>query len=466
MRVSSDRREFRKRLFALVLAVSAVAGCEPRETGMVSRPNILLLTIDTLRADHLGAYGYDRSTSPNLDAFAKESVLFENAFSVSSWTLPAHASLLTGLFPAEHGVVTDISALPVSSETLAEIMSGNGYETFAAVSHVYLTERYGFEQGFDRFDDRLSAASAHKPVAAGIVDRTIDWLAGRESERPFFAWLHIFDPHWDYAPPSPYDKMFDPHYDGSMKGDFHSLSSYFKAAKGYDTPPHFPERDFEHVVALYDGEIAYVDAEVGRLFEHLKSRGVWDETMIAVVSDHGEEFMEHGSLEGHQWTLYDEVVRVPLMLRIPGGRFSGEVVRTPVSTVGLAGTVLDYAGIPQSRPRRSLAAVIESSGGDRPPVPPLLADLTIRREKRLTAIRDGDFKLLRGAEGEVELYRVSVDPGETSDLSAERPVDVERLSKRLDEVLESLAPLPDAGREREVLDPAAIHRLRATGYMD
>lgn len=464
---SSDRRDFQKRFFAsaLALAVSAAAGCEPRETEIVSQSNVLLVTIDTLRADHLGAYGYHRGTSPNLDALAKESVLFENAFSVSSWTLPGHASLLTGLFPAEHGVVTDRTALPVSSETLAEIMSSNGYDTFAAVSHAYLTERYGFEQGFDRFDDSLSTGSAHRPVAAGIVDRMIEWLGERESERPFFVWLHIFDPHWSYVPPSPYDAMFDPHYEGSMKGDFRSLSKYFKAVKGYDKPPHLPESDFEHVMSLYDGEIAYVDAELGRLFEALRSRDIWGKTLVAVASDHGEEFMEHGSLEGHQWTLYDEVVRVPLILRIPGGRRPGHVVETPVSTVGLVGTVLDYSGIAAPE-RRSLTATVEESRGDGDRVPPILMDLTVRREKRSVAIREGELKLIRGEDGRAELYRVSVDAGEARDLSEERPRDVERLSKRLDEVLASLEPLPDAGRQREPLDPTTIRQLRSTGYMD
>jgi membrane-anchored protein YejM (alkaline phosphatase superfamily) len=426
--------------------------------------NVLLVTIDTLRADHLGCYGYRRDTTPNLDALAREGVRFERPISVSSWTLPSHASLLTGLYPAEHGAVTDVKALPPSAPTLATVLADDGYDTFGAVSHVYLTHRYGFDKGFAHWDESAARGAPQHPVAARVVDRAIGWLRGRKDDAPFFMWLHIFDPHWEYTPPAPYASRFDPDYHGRMTGTYKSLKPYIKAVIGYDEPPPLDPRDLAHVVALYDGEIAYVDHELGRLFDALRRTKLLDQTLVVVTSDHGEEFMEHGSLEGHQWTLYEEVTYVPLIMRFPRASLNGHTVERLVSTIGVAGTVLDYLGLNQGWP--SLYRLVDGSFPGTSLPQEALLDLTVRRKTRQIALRTPGLKLVRFADGRRALYADPAHSGEREDISASRPGDVQRLDERIGEMLMGMHRLTDAGTNRQTLDQALIERLRATGYMN
>jgi arylsulfatase A-like enzyme len=431
------------------LAILAAAGCAAERDSGCLRPNVLLISIDTLRPDHLGCYGYDRETAPNLESLAARSVRFANAFSTSSWTLPAHASMLTGLYPAEHGVQTDISALPPSAPTLQEALGEHGYETFAATSHVYLGARWGFDRGWDHFDGSAGQNSAHRPVAEAIINSGLRWLDERtDPERPFFIWLHIFDPHWDYSPPAPFDTSFDPEYDGEMTGDYESLRPFIKAL-ATAPQPELSRRDLEHLLALYDGEIHYADRELERFLEALRERGIFDSTLIAVTSDHGEEFMEHGSLEGHQWTLHDEVVRVPLLLKYPCDRDAGLVIDDPVSIVGLPGAILKALGLDSEW--RGLATPH-----------PILLDLTVRREERQLGLQEDGFKLLRYADGREALY---ADRAEIEDLADLHPDSVARMSSRLDELLDGMARLPDAGAERLPLDALTLEQLRSLGYV-
>jgi arylsulfatase A-like enzyme len=460
----------------VLAALSFVGGCS--KAPRTNPPNVLLITIDTLRADHLGSYGYDFDTSPNLDRLARNSVRFADAVSASSWTLPGHASILTGLFPSQHGVERDINALPASADTLAERLKRAGYETFAATSHVYLTGRWGFHQGFDEYDQRAAVGSPQKPVATKIVNSALQWLEQRgfidgEPAKPFFAWLHIFDPHWDYAAPPPFSTQFDPDYTGTMRGDYASLRPFIKAVVGYDQPPPMPERDLRHVNALYDGEIAYVDDELGRLFDALRRHDLFEDTLIVVTSDHGEEMMEHGSLEGHQWTLYEEVIRVPLIMHPPasgcmhGVSFgSARVIERSVSNVGVAATILDCTG-EDSTGLPSLTALLRGDAdGSSPVVDELLLDLTVRHRTRSAALRTPEHKLIHTFGGATQLYGKPAVGAEVDDLSAQDPGKTARLKARLDARLGTLERLEDAGAIRAALDPATADRLRATGYLD
>jgi len=279
-----------------------------------------------------------------------------------------------------------------------------------------------------------------------VVGRGLRWLEQRDQqERPFFIWLHIFDPHWDYSPPPPFDTMFDPGYTGGMTGDYRSLKPFIKAlARG--PQPQLSERDLRHLLALYDGEIRYVDHELGVLFEALRERDLFDSTLIAVTSDHGEEFMEHGSLEGHQWTLHDEVVRVPLLIKRPGNREAGRVVDEPVSIVGLSGAILDALGMEHDR--RGLSS-------------PALLDLIVRQKLQLGLVEEG-FKLLRFADGREMLFD---DRAERDDVSTTNPGVAARLSRRLDDITAGLQRLPDAGVERQPLDRKEQEQLRSLGYV-
>ncbi|MGH7792955.1 MAG: sulfatase-like hydrolase/transferase, partial [Thermodesulfobacteriota bacterium] len=261
--------------------------------------NVVFISIDTLRADHLGCYGYHRNTSPNIDRLAREGVIFSNAFSVSSWTLPAHISMFTSMYSTSHGVITGEDYLDDSRITLAEVLKREGYATAAFISGAYLRDpRYGFEQGFDLYDASIinEAASLKDVIKASQVitspslnKAAKSWLE-KNYQKKFFLFLHYIDVHSDYIPPPPYDTMFDPDYRGPVDG-----LNIFKLKLKAEMDP----RDLFHIIALYDGEIAFTDHHIGDLMLSLKELGVYDNTMIILTSDHGEEFFEHGQL-GHK----------------------------------------------------------------------------------------------------------------------------------------------------------------------
>lgn len=370
-------------------------------------PHVLLISIDTLRSDHLGCYGYPRATSPHIDELSKRGTLFENACSTASWTLPSHASLMTGTYPARHGVRDDGNRLRPDLPTLAERLQELGYWTCGAVSGVYVTRTFGFERGFERFDEALARDSRQKNVATGIVDRLLEQIDARPAGAPFFAFAHVFDPHFDYRPPSPYRERFvDPAYDGELDGTLGSMAPYLDAGP-------MREADRQHLIDLYDGEIAYVDAEIGRLLAALEEREVLADTVVVVTADHGEEFKEHGAL-GHAKTLYNEQLAIPLIIagtpRFPPGQRHA----APVSLVDVAPTILalvrggaadGFDGVPLDAPVDPARAVFADG---------------IRLGDDLRAARLGIYKAIEEVAGERRsFFDLGRDPGEL----APRPED-------------------------------------------
>lgn len=373
------------------LTLLGVAACDSGAApASEARPNILLISIDTLRADHLGSYGYERETSPNIDALAAQGVRFADCVSTSSWTLPAHMSMLTGLEVSAHGICDDAlwrrreadgerPPLPSRGTFLPEVLRARGYRTAGFHSGMYVEERFGFGPGFELYEkigrtiywradpawierlDALREAQDHegleawmqeqpelfdreKPLAGDGVDQATAWieaLRAEQADEPFFVFLHLFDVHTDYVPPPPYDTLFDPGYEGSFDGTMVSPhDGPFRA----DMDP----RDLEHVIALYDGEIAWVDSQLGRLFEWLEAQGLAQDTLVVLTSDHGEEFFEHGH-KLHRKTLDRESIHVPLILRWPAALPAGVVVDEPTGIVDIASTIyslLDVAPPP------------------------------------------------------------------------------------------------------------------------
>jgi len=300
--------------------------------------NVVLISIDSLRADHLGCYGNARDTSPVIDRVAREGVRFANAISPSSWTLPAHASLLTGRYVLSHGVIARTDEIPPGVATLAELLRHDGFSTGGVISTVWLQPQYGFDRGFGYYDDSSSKGKTwyeelDLESASEVTGHALSWLR-RQHGRRFFLFVHFWDVHYDYMPPAPYDKMFDPDYAGSVTG------RNFKYNKAIWHG--MPKRDLEHVVALYDGEIRWVDEHLAEILAALDEMGVSDRTAVIVTADHGDEFFEHGG-KGHQRTLYREVVHVPLIMRVPGIA-GGRVVQEPVSLVDVMPTVLELVG--------------------------------------------------------------------------------------------------------------------------
>ncbi|NNE07460.1 MAG: sulfatase [Gemmatimonadetes bacterium] len=341
--IASGRRSPRALPLLFLAALLLQCGGAPRP------PDIVLIVVDTLRADHLGCYGYERDTSPAIDRLAAESILFERAYSTAPWTLPAFASILTGLYPHEHGASLDYFAVRESAPLLAEKLNEAGYETAAFVSHIYTSSRYGFDRGSDTFEEfglaeNYAFDQAKEPNAQRVITAAVDWLDNRDRGRPYFLTVHLFDPHWDYAAPPPFAGTLAGSSDSfAVDGSFASIRPFM------DRADELPARDASHLKDLYDEEIRYTDAWIDTLLTHLRREE--REPVIALTADHGEEFQEHGGL-GHAYTFYDEVLRVPLILRLPDRNREGDVRSDWVTTAALYPTLLALAGIdtPGSRP--------------------------------------------------------------------------------------------------------------------
>jgi len=304
--------------------------------------NVVLISLDSLRADHVGAYGYKRDTSPNFDRIAKEGVLYRNAISTSPWTLPTHLTMFTGLSELSHGVVVDTRVLPQSIPTLGEIFHEAGYATGGFISGPYVGPQYGYGRGMDSYVDLSAEFGGKGAEARGAIlspkinELGLEWLDDNHT-RPFFLFLHYFDIHYDYVPPPPYDTMFDPDYTGTIDGR--------RFIERDDVHAKMASRDLDHILALYDGEIRFTDSYVGKVLENLKAKGLMDSTVVMIVADHGEEFFEHGN-KGHHRTVYDEVLRIPFLLRLPGGEHAGKTEDRQVSLIDVFPTLLDAAGLP------------------------------------------------------------------------------------------------------------------------
>jgi len=425
-------------ILLLGAALPGLGGCgggaSLPEPGPARGWNLLLITLDTVRADHLGAYGSSQAETPHLDALAARGLRFEQAWSAVPLTLPSHASILSGLLPPHHGLHQNgAGSLPEAVPTLASTLAAAGYRTGAFVGAFVLDRRFGLARGFDIYDDEIDRAEGPAGLEAErpghvVVDRALAWLgaarAGGEGagDRPFFAWVHLYDAHAPYEPPEPF------------------------ASRHRDRP--------------YDGEIAAVDAEVGRLLAALAERGLTERTLVAVVADHGEALGEHGELT-HGLLLYEPSLRVPFLLAAPGLLPAGAVVATPVTLVDLAPTLVSLLGtsLPGATDGHDLAPALLA--GDEPAAADLFAETEYPTSfgwSPLTALRRGPLKLIQAPKP--ELYALDRDPGETTNRLAAHRKEVAEMAARLGEL---------AGDRRTAapteLDAATRNRLAALGYV-
>ena len=462
---------------AAAVAVAVAGGWLARHTRHgARRPSVVLIVVDTLRADHLGCYGYPRATSPALDALAASGVRFANVRATSSWTAASVASLFTGLYPAVHGLQANDALLAEGLTTLAERFAANGYATagFSANAAFVIPEQ-GFAQGFDEFhvlhgpplpadsgEDKIPLDPSWKnfakvATADVVTDAALAWLGSRSARDPYFLYLHYFDPHAGYFPPPQYRARMGVPADASLAGPAQwDFWIGFKLGAGHDQLP--------TLAALYDGEIAFTDAEIGRLLATLRQRG--DAAPIVVVtSDHGEEFAEHGDLQ-HGSSLFEEQIRVPLIVAGPAVP-TGAVVAAPVSLVGMAATLADLTGTSTADatppPAPSFAALVRGADGPAP-TGPIFADLATSSARHRDMIVDGRWKLVRAGDAS-HLFDLAADPGEIRDLAGADAADAQRLAAALD-AREQAAAVVRVAPGTVPSSELRRARLKALGYAE
>ena len=422
-----------------------------REAAPTAEPNVVLISIDTLRADHVGSYGSPYGLTPSLDRLATEGVVFQHTTTSSPWTLPAVGSLMTGLYPRHHGAgaVTNRrdplgrSALPEGSWTLAGALRARGYRTHAIVTNPYLALRYGLGRGFEGYENltiesefflagrdttavRLLNWLAPEVVIGDrgdtVSQRATRWLERAGPGRPFLLWLHYIDPHAPYSRAgATRHKSFR---SDSLLGTEHTAATRFTVtspdvARLRSGEIRLSDDQKEAVRALYRDEVASVDAAVGRVLDALDRLGLRERTLVVCVSDHGEEFWEHGGVE-HGHTVYDELVQVPLIMRWPGHLPAGTVVGAVTRTTDIAPTVLELLGIPASQPFDGLTLLPLLRGEETAARVALVENLLFADAR--VGLRTPDGKYVRWDTGKEEAYDLAADPREQRDLAGVPPV--------------------------------------------
>jgi arylsulfatase A-like enzyme len=399
--------------------------------------NLVIIGLDTVRRDHLGCYGYERNTSPNLDALAARSTLFEEVVSQSPWTLPSFVTVFTSLYPSQHTAGLRILRGGSDSETrfqmsrmsptvhpLASMLHENGYSTGAIINAPCLAPESGTSQGFEYY----STAREFDGRPASVTTRdALTWI-DQNKDKPFFIFVHYFDPHLTFSPPAPYDTLFDPGYRGIIGNSF-DLNMFPRAREtGFEVMKVLSKADWNHIEALYDGEIAFADHAIGDLLKGLEERGLKDNTLIVAVGDHGEEFYEHGGFE-HGHTLFDELIRVPLIFSLPGRLPENLRVAAQIRLVDVLPTILDILGIESSTRLEGVSLMPLMTGLQEPRTVTsgLLSQEFAFSEAMLygtekACLVTGPWKLVYDIDTEENLlFNLARDPGEQDNLTSENP---------------------------------------------
>ncbi|MCK4413453.1 MAG: sulfatase [Candidatus Eisenbacteria sp.] len=433
--------------------------------------NVVLITIDTLRADYVGCYGYARAHTPHLDALAAEGVRFAHAFSTINTTLASHAAMLSGLHPQAAGVPRNSFPVPPDVPLVAEQLRAAGYTTAAFVSASALHSGMGLDRGFDLYDERFTFEGDQEQRRAETTTRAVlAWLE-RQPPEPFFLWVHYFDPHYPYSPPAPFDTLHGGGYRGRADG---SMDYLHRIQGKKDLPRIVPgPADLQRLIDLYDGEIAYLDAWLGPLLADLGRPERRASTLLILAADHGESMTEHDYFFDHGLDVYQPAMGVPFLVRCPPSlKVAPRVVDEPVQTHSIAPTIIAYAGLPvfeecQGRNllpllcgepvERRLAfgeaskpAEIEESAPDE-----------YRNLYKAQMVIDYPWKLvLTPYQDRVELFNLEADPDELRSLTLEEPARVGRMSRAVLKWREG--PV----RRAERIDPENERRLRSLGYIN
>ncbi len=455
-------------------ALIAALGAAGLACGEPAPPDVVVFLIDTLRADRIGAYGHDAGTTPRIDALARESLVFEQASAPAPWTLPSTVSLLTSRLPCEHRVLVDGDRVPPDLPTLAERLRDAGYYTASFYSNAYAGPMTGLERGF-------ATANA---LALRDGEMLKDWLASVGTQ-PFFLYVHDVEPHDPYQAPSSESRavrkrtnvLLGSHRQlsridwsaGRPPGTTDVYARQQQVARALDGLRDAAER-------LYDADVRLADERLGQVVDALSARGRWRNTLFVLVSDHGEEFGERGGWQ-HDHSLYEELVRVPLLLRLPGGAGGGRRIAAPVSLLDVLPTVLDLVGRPELASDARGRSLLPLAQGEELPAGLRVVSQRVNRKKYYrpdkqargdlnVALRHGRWKGIWNAEPDTfELYDLAADPNERSDLAARHPERVAAWRAAGARSAENCVPA-GAPAAPPALDEATREGLRALGYVD
>ncbi len=455
----------------LAVSLAAAVGCGPSREADGPR-HAILVSIDTLRRDHLTPYGYGRDTTPHLQRLAEAGIVFEQAIAANTNTAPSHASMFTGLHPHRHGVLRNGYSLDDEVATLAEQLPPDTARGAFVSGYPLQRTMSQLDRGFEHYDDAFDEEDGAdwQRRAEDTVVRATAWLESvAKTRRPIFLFVHLYDPHHPYDAPEPFATRFLPA--GQVTFRFEGEAGYERFWEGEAS-----REELREYVARYDGEIAYTDHHVGQLFAALERLGLWDESLVLVLSDHGETLDERAAPFAHGGRAYDEQVRVPLLLRLPGDRLAGTRVAAPVHHIDVAPTLLDFLGVATASEVDgiSLRPLVENApavSAERPlfttalpqawRVPEVGAELD--PEVLVAAVRTGRWKLIAypGRDGPIHhLFDLAADPDETRDVASEVPETKEALARRL------AAWQPDAPAPVPELDAEQEAALKALGYLD
>jgi len=429
------------------------------------RPNIIVYLVDTLRADHLGCYGYDKQISPRIDDFAGESVLFEGSQAQSPWTRASVASVLTGLWPQVHGAQADEDRLGDKVETLAERLRDLGYRTVGITGNGNAHEAFGFAQGFDYFKYIVKPRPGELlATSEDINEVALGWLDRRDRDQPFFMWLHTIDPHAPYDPPEPFAAKWAGSVEDASIGSMDSLQEISKLDRELE------DDSIEKLMALYDAEIAYNDDSFGALLEELRERGLYEDSLIVFLSDHGEEFYDHGALQ-HGKTLHSEMLDVPLIVRMPRGEGGGRRVRSLVEHVDLLPTILHFLGQEETQgiQGESFLDMLIAGAEETAEAGNAVAQIELRGRKASSLIEEGWKVIVQQDDGNYaypQLYFRQEDREEKENLAPDRPGLSRYLAARLQAIETATGQAIEGGQISDEELEKLEEELRALGYLD
>jgi arylsulfatase A-like enzyme len=441
------------------LEVTAAAAVAPRAAQSKPVKNVLVYLIDTLRADHLKAFNAStRVKTPGLDELVqKGSAVFASAHTQENWTKPSVATLLSSLFPWEHHAITTEAVVPAAVELLPERLGKLGFYTGAFIANGYVSDKFGFKQGWSTYRNYIREGRYSR--AEFLAADVLEWLDKRPTDKPFMLYVHAIDPHVPYKPTAQFLSIYDPQpYDGvvDFKGD-NELLEKIKIGS-----IKLKDRDKVHLEALYDSEISYHDLHFRTILGALDKRGLADDTMIVVVADHGEEFWDHGSV-GHGHSVYEELLRIPMVIRVPGITASATRVASSSGLVDIVPTVFDVLGqkAPEGLSGRSLLPELRGECADAPPV--AVAGFM---DGWRTAIV-GDLKLIQRTEKRFMVHDLRDDPHEQNDVAKQRPITTRMLRAQLGLALaksqSEASRTPKA--ETTTIDKETEAQLKALGYV-